>query len=402
MPKLARFALFAVCAAALLCAGVFHTAQDAPAQPVDTETRSATAAAARITHLNLEYKGYNGELRVKTVVAPGVVVQAGEVVAVVEAPDYAEELQAAQANAQAVRSRVAMLDFSLKWDARYKAVREQRAKLNHEAAKSALEHFLASGKKDRITWAELSVQYNIDSIEDQEDELRQLEALYKGNDLAKESQDIVLKRAKRRLEQSRTRLKLAQTDFDRITKKELPQEELNLQNSAENAQLDYESTQERAKQGITELFSALVYARQELEGAEKRLNRLLDGKALVEIKAPHAGLVLHGGDAGVDGVTATLAAGQKVGNGQHVATVVDTSTLRITVGIDPAAVRIAKMQRNTAKVEVAAMGISLEARVVSISPVVRDEKVNIVLEVTPKDSGLMHGQKVQVTLSAGK
>lgn len=402
MFKLTRFAALTALVLAALCATAFTTAQDAPAQPVETETQAATAAAVRATPVYVEYKGYNGVLRVKSIVAPGALVKEGETIATIEAADYAEELQGAQAGAQATRSRVAMLEHALKWDAKYKEVREQRAKLNHEAAKSALEQFLATGKKDRTTWAELNVQYNIDSIEDQEDELRQLEALYKGNDLAKESQDIVIKRAKRRLEQSRTRLKLAQNEYERIVKKDLPQEELNLQNNAENARLDYESAMERGKQGISELFAQLVYAKQDLSGAEKRLAKLLELRSTVEVKAPHAGLLLHGGDGGLDGVTATLAGDQKIGNGQHVATVLDTSTLRITVGINAAAVRIAKMQRNTAKVEVAALGISLEARVVSISPIVRDDKVTIVLEVTPGDSGLMHGQKVQVTLSAKK
>lgn len=402
MFKLIRFVSFVVLACGLLGMAAFNTAQDAPAQPLETESRTGIAVAARNTAVNVELKGYGGEVRIKFIVAPGTLVKEGDAIASIEAPDFAEELQNAQAVAQAARNKAAWCEHSLKWEAKLKDVRLARAKLGFEAAKAALEEFLAVGKADRITGADLGLRYNQDSIEDQEDELRQLDALYKGNDLAKESQDIVIKRAKRRLEQSRVRLKLVQNDYDRLVKSELPREEQNLKLNLENAKHDYESAVERNTQGLSESLSQCIFARLELEGAEKRLQRLLDARQTTEIKAPHAGMVLHAGDAGQDGITATILTGQKISNGQTIAWVLDTSTLRITVGIDPRAVRLAKMQRNTAKVEVKELGISLEARVVGLSSVVKDDKVAAIFEVTPADSGLMHGCKVQLTLSANK
>lgn len=402
MSNIVRLVLLAGVACAVLFGAAFTTAQD-PAQPaVETETRQALALASRVSHVSIDTKGFWGALAVSSIVAPGTLVKEGDVVAVVSAADYAEELQSAQAAAQAVRSRAAHLEFALKWEVKFRDVREQRAKLNMDTAVSALEHFLATGKTDRLAWAELNVQYNVDSIEDQEDELRQLEALYKGNDLAKESQDIVLKRAKRRLEQSRTRLKLAQNEYERIVKKDIPQDERNLRINAANATLEYESTLERGEQGVSDLLAHVVNARQDLDAAERRLNRLLEKQGRFELRAPHGGTVIHAGDAGADGVSAVFSPGSKVGNGQHLVSVLDTSTLSVTVGIDPRAVRLAQMKRNTAKVEVAELGISLEARVVAVSSVVRDDKVTVRLEVTPGESGLMHGQKVQVTLSSRK
>ncbi|CAG0968933.1 hypothetical protein PLCT2_01229 [Planctomycetaceae bacterium] len=402
MFKLIRFVSFVVLACGLLGMAAFNTAQDAPAQPLETESRTGIAVAARNTAVNVDLKGYGGEVRIKSIVAPGTLVKEGEAIASVEAPELAEELQNAQAVAQAARNKAAWCEHNLKWEAKLKDVRLARAKLGFESAKAALEEFLAVGKADRITGADLGLRYNQDSIEDQEDELRQLDALYKGNDLAKESQDIVIKRAKRRLEQSRVRLKLVQNDYDRLVKSELPREEQNLKLNLENAKHDYESAVERNTQGLSESLSQCIFARLELEGAEKRLQRLLDARQTTEIKAPHAGMVLHAGDAGQDGITATILTGQKISNGQTIAWVLDTSTLRITVGIDPRAVRLAKMQRNTAKVEVKELGISLEARVVGLSSVVKDDKVAAIFEVTPADSGLMHGCKVQLTLSANK
>lgn len=402
MFKLIRFVSFVVLACGLLGMAAFNTAQDAPAQPLETESRTGIAVAARNTAVNVDLKGYGGEVRIKSIVAPGTLVKEGDAIASIEAPDFAEELQNAQAVAQAARNKAAWCEHSLKWEAKLKDVRLARAKLGFEAAKAALEEFLSVGKADRITGADLGLRYNQDSIEDQEDELRQLDALYKGNDLAKESQDIVIKRAKRRLEQSRVRLKLVQNDYDRLVKSELPREEQNLKLNLENAKHDYESAVERNTQGLSESLSQCIFARLELEGAEKRLQRLLDARQTTEIKAPHAGIVLHAGDTGQDGITATILTGQKISNGQTIAWVLDTSTLRITVGIDPRAVRLAKMQRNTAKVEVKELGISLEARVVGLSSVVRDDKVAAIFEVTPADSGLMHGCKVQLTLSANK
>jgi biotin carboxyl carrier protein len=402
MLKLTRLALFACVAVALLCAAAFNGAQDAPAQPLETETRSGVALAAKSTPVVVEAKGYGGELKLKSIVAPGTIVKVGDVIATVEAPDWAEELQGVQAWVQISKSKAAWCEHSLNWEAKSQDTRLQRAKLNFEAAQSAYDVFTGGGKQERITNADLGVQYNKDSIEDQEDELRQLDALYKGNDLAKESQDIVLKRAKRRLEQSRVRMKLVQSDYDRLIKIELPREEQNLKLNLENAKLDFDSASERGKNGLSEWQGQCIGARQELDNANKRAQKLLALKESWEIKAPHAGTVLHAGDAGADGITATFSAGQKIANGQAIVSIVDTSTLRITVGIDPRAVRIAKMQRNTCKVEVTDLGISLEARVVGIASIVRDDKVTVVFEVAPGESGLMHGQKVSVILSAKK
>ncbi len=402
MFKLTRLAFFTLFATALLCAASFNRAQEAPAQPLETETRSGVALAARTTNVLVEAKGYGGELKLQSIVAPGTVVKEGDVIATVAAPDWAEELQSAQSWAQIAKGKAAWCEHSLNWEAKSAEIRLQRAKLNFEAAQSAWDVFNTGGKQDRITGADLGVQYNKDSIEDQEDELRQLDALYKGNDLAKESQDIVIKRAKRRLEQSRVRLKLVQNDYDRLIKIELPREEQNLKLNLENSKLDYDAALERGKNGLSEWLGQCVGARQEADNANKRVQKLLALRGNWDFKAPHAGLVLHAGDAGQDGVTATLTVGQKISNGEVVARIVDTSTLRVTVGIDPRAVRIAKMQPNKVKVEVVDLGISLEARVLSIASLVRDDKVTVILEVTPGESGLMHGQKVQVTLSAKK
>ncbi len=49
-----------------------------------------------------------------------------------------------------------------------------------------------------------------------------LDRLYKGNELAQESQDIVLKRARRRLKRTKEALKLRQRAHDRSLKYDIP------------------------------------------------------------------------------------------------------------------------------------------------------------------------------------
>src|SRR5688572_5085603 len=155
MLKLTRVAFAVVFAAALICAASFNRAQDAPAQLPETETRSGVAVASKTTAVLVEAKGYGGELRLKSIVAPGTVVKEGDVIATIEAPDWAEELQGAQAWAQISKSKASWCEHSLNWEAKSQEIRLQRAKLNLEAAQSAWDVFSTNGKQDRIAGADL-------------------------------------------------------------------------------------------------------------------------------------------------------------------------------------------------------------------------------------------------------
>ena len=398
--KFQLWALAALVAATSVAVNVV-VAEDPADESKDTSF-DATLTAARKTSLNVEAPGYGGELRVKRLVAPGTAVKEGEVVAVIEAPDLAEQQSEHQMSAAVATASLEWWEHAHTNEARNLAVRLERAKLEFEGAKFAQEWFKTVGKADRLKNAELNVQYNKDSIEDQEEELRQLEALYKGNDLAKESQDIVLRRSKRRLEQSRIRMKMVQNDYERAVKFDIPREEANLALNLDSEKLEFDALKVRAESGLLETTGGWLRAQADVESTKRRGKRLFDVKPSWEIKAPHAGVVIHAGEQGVDGMTEVFSAGQKIGHGTALAVVLDTSSLRCTVWLTAEQGNVVHSQKNLFKVHAGGQGLVRDARVVAVGSVFKDGKLAASLEVDNADSRLLHGQPAVVKLAASR
>ncbi len=395
-------AALAVAALLVVSTGTLSRAEESKDSPgsAPAATFQASLQAAQRSAIALEVEGFGGELKLKSIVAPGTVVKTGEAVATVVAPDAAQEKADAEASARAAQ---ASLDWWSHVNANELARLSQnleREKLEFDAAKVAYEHFTSVGKQDRIKNAELSIQGHRDSIQDQEEELRQLEALYKGNDLAKESQDIVLNRSRRRLEQSRIRLKMALNDNERYLKFDLPREEAFLKLGLDQARMEFEAAKVRAEARLCESTGGLQRARQEAAAAKRREQRASKLQPEWVLTAPHGGVVIHAGEQGSDGMTAVFSAGQKLAGNATLAWVLDTSSLRCTVWLTAAQSGAAQAQKNLFSVTLPELSLTREARVVTQGAIYRDGKLAVTIEVDNKDALLLHGQPCVVNLGA--
>ena len=184
----------------LLLAGGAVLAQDANEQPL-----SGRVQPVQVTELRVDLEGYGGELKLKTLLAPGMAVKKGDVVAELEAPDYKDALDRARENVTLSEMTAKQLEDSLNYAEESYKQQLERAQRNADRAAQDYDYFVNKQRKETIRNSELGLESAENNITDQEEELKQLESLYKGNDLAKESQDIVLNRSKRRLKVSKER-----------------------------------------------------------------------------------------------------------------------------------------------------------------------------------------------------
>jgi multidrug resistance efflux pump len=380
-------------AALIACVAAQSLAQERQ----EDETQSGRLEAVAATELKLDLKNYNGELRLKSVVAPGTRVKAGDVVAQVDAAEYERWLARARENAQLAEQALAAAQDATDHHQVTLPLQVQRAQRDFERATEALDFFRRKDRDNRIRNSQMNLESFEFNIQDQEEELRQLEELYRGNDLAKESQDIVLNRSKRRLKQSKERFEMQKESHKRFVELEIPRIEQDMVAAVDGARAELDRLKRMQEKGNFELVNRLVRARQGLEDARKALADLESDAGGFVLKAPHDGHVLVGGAAGNNSVQAQLRAGDRLARGQALATVVDTTRLQVTFTL-PARSRaqLAVGARVNLRVGADAAG---QARITAVGFVVDAKgRISATAEIANGDGALLVGTKVNVDL----
>jgi len=101
-------------------------------------------------------------------------------------------------------------------------IRVGKATIELEIERRKLERFEKHEVPLRIERAELSLRRAQDSVTENEEELVQLEALYKDEEFADHTREIVVERARRRLERSRTDLDFRKRDLADLRQRKIP------------------------------------------------------------------------------------------------------------------------------------------------------------------------------------
>ncbi len=147
-----------------------------------------------------------------------------------------------------------------------------RRELELEEARLAQLRNVESGR--RLRESELGVQGAQDQIEDARDELEQLEKLYKGNELADATKEIVLKRGHRSLQRAAESLALKEIAHKTLKEDLLPAELGKLQLEADRKRDECERSARNAETLLQQKKAALLRAQIELQKAKDALGEL--------------------------------------------------------------------------------------------------------------------------------
>ncbi len=237
---------------------------------------------------------YAGALLVLECKPQGTLVAQGDVIATLDTRAIDEELDKAELEARSAAVRHQGVVERNKLD-------EASARSQLDLAKSALQRTqrsLAGWKQSELAFAkrsdELQQRGEQARVEDETDELDQLEKMYKADALVDATEDIVLKRSRRGLELTKASNQLSR---DRAAYRE--QLDLALQTEQKEEQA---RTQEDALARLEQQtqLDALARADAEARSADglreqnERLEKLRRDRALLVLRAPRAGLLLHG------------------------------------------------------------------------------------------------------------
>jgi multidrug resistance efflux pump len=133
-----------------------------------------------------------------------------------------------------------------------------------------------------------------EQLEYEEEELHQLEKMYKADDITEETEQIVLKRARDTVDRAKFIVQATQTMHDQAIKFGIPRRAEDVKEIAQRKSLEWEKSK-------VELPLALQKQRLELDRmqlqqtrTEERLTRLLADRELMTVESPADGIVYYG------------------------------------------------------------------------------------------------------------
>lgn len=244
--------------------------------------------------LNFWPDTYNNDLTIEEIVKNGNAVKKGDVLLRLDQQPIQElisnrevDLEAAKLKLEDARRAFAMLGVEMKHAL---AVAENNAKWAEKSREAYIKIEIPL-EDDERTHQRQSYE---DSIRNQKEEIQQLVKMYSEDELTEETEEIVLRRAKRTLERTIHGLELS----DRRWKLKLLTERLK---KLEDLDLDVRSKQQaleklRETQENQRAHKEIEVRKQEMEVKKQttEVEKLRKDEGKFVIRAPHAGIVFHG------------------------------------------------------------------------------------------------------------
>ena len=215
------------------------------------------------------------------------------------------------------------------------------------AAKQANEDFKEYLEKGRPRTLE-DIEFQQKSVEqyvaNQEEELKQLEKMYKADDLVADTEEIVLKRTRFQVDMAHHQHKqfLAQREWQLTYG--LPRMETGMKNAVTQSSLNLQRAQAAIPQAIVE--QGLTLAKLEYEDGKKkqRLAELKRDRDRMTVRSPAEGVVYYGRATrgtwpGVEQAGAQLAVGNSIRPHQVLMSIVDPKTARLRATVEESQLR---------------------------------------------------------------
>jgi HlyD family secretion protein len=313
-------------------------------------------------------------LKVVNAAEHGARVRAGDLLVEFDARDAKEQLQQQE-------FAMAMQKLTLEEADRENHIARLRDPLDEqfaELAKRRADEDFASFTDREFPMSQRSVEQSMKSMKDYFDytaeELRQLEKMYRADDLTEESEEIVLRRAKDDLERARFALEREELNYRRSVDLNVPRDKVNAQSQHRLAEIAWEQFRTLRPLLLEKRQIALKKMRMDVEKGERELAKFRSDLKKFRIEAPHDGTVYFGKS--TDGkfgnileMQSKLRAQGSVSPNEILMTVVKAGSLAFVGSIPESEVALATCGSVANIVPTAYPQSRLEARVQHVAPI---------------------------------
>jgi HlyD family secretion protein len=171
------------------------------------------------------------------------------------------------------------------------AAAEQAYKYSQEDTKKFFDADLPFAKKN----AEFQAKSSKNFLEYAQEELKQLEKMYRADDIKEETEEIILKRQRDTVESARNNLSNVEKRTDDLLKIDLPRREQATKESATRATINWEKAKITMPAGLKQKQLAFEKTKHDRAKANERFDQLKSDRAkMAALKAPCDGVVYYG------------------------------------------------------------------------------------------------------------
>ncbi len=178
---------------------------------------------------------------------------------------------------------------------------EKAAPLDMDAAEHAnriaqedLKQFFDVDRPLGIKTAAVTLQASKDMLEYAEEELRQLQKMYKADEATADTEKIVLKRADDTVKRAKFVVERTQAECDEFLKYTVPRREEKVKEAAQRAEIDWNRTKVTLPMLLNKQRLELEKQRVLQQRADEHLRKLREDRAMMTVKSPIDGIVYYG------------------------------------------------------------------------------------------------------------
>jgi multidrug resistance efflux pump len=291
----------------------------------------AVYEALDTAELKLKLEAYQGELTVLKAAAAGVIVKKGDLLLSLDKTPLEKQIAALENDLRAARANYEKQQADLAIGVKSDALGLSQATTAVKDAETGLKSFEEVDGKHMVAQVELNVKFMDDALHDQTEELAQLEKMYKSEELTNATSEIVVRRARRNLERTKTSLDMGKAEAANVKNVKYPQMLHGLVHAIEVAKNQLDSVKAAQAAGKVQREVEAAKSKTALSQLEEQAAKLHKDLEHFTWHAPIDGRVFygqfqHGAWATGEQVTPLMVAGEKVQAGQVLITVCGART----------------------------------------------------------------------------
>lgn len=244
------------------------------------------------------------EIKVKTlvwkdlvplnVVSHGQNVKKGQLLIKLDSSRIEEELKVEQIRLKQKKLELALLEGECESLQKSLTLKKQHAEWNLKQAQMHLKNFDETHKPIRESNAKMQFKKAVDALDYEKEELRQLKAMYREDQLVEKTEEMILKRQKNNIAVYQNRVENEKIKLDDVIKLNLPAERVNLLHNLNQKRLSFESLQKEVPLLIHKKQAEVELKTLSVEKLQKRIGQLKEDQKGFEIISPVEGIVYHG------------------------------------------------------------------------------------------------------------
>jgi multidrug resistance efflux pump len=231
---------------------------------------------------------------IEEIVPHGSLVRKGDTLIRFDAEEYDKKVQDAESSHEASKLQLANAEADYAAAVKYQPMQMESATLKKEHAAEAWHYFQKTSRESKTREANLQLRSAELRLDAEREELKQLEKMYKADDLTENTEEIILKRQHEAVKFAEAALEDARLEHKRTLEVHLPRLAISLEREAKSTAIAFQENEENIPRNLKLKHIALADARVKAKRDRQSLRKLGSAQPEFVIKAPADGYFYYG------------------------------------------------------------------------------------------------------------